>query len=122
MNSKILVVVFFLICCSCQSGNGHHAEELAIGREVYIANCISCHQDDGTGVQGVYPSLVRSTGIAAGQTNRTIKLIKHGSGLEGGMQPVHLTGKEIAQVINYIQNSWGNQAPMLTAAQVEAIN
>ncbi|MDN5211854.1 cytochrome c [Fulvivirgaceae bacterium BMA12] len=104
---------------SCRSKS--EKESLAHGREIYIANCISCHGDTGSGVPDKYPSLVKTDRIIAAQTQRAVKLIKYGSGFENGMRPVALTDKEITEVINYIQNSWGNKADFIAQSQVKTI-
>ena len=55
------------------------------------------------------------------QTLRAITLIKQGSAFEAGMKPVALTNKEIRDVVNYIQNTWENEADFLTKAELEQI-
>lgn len=94
---------------------------MARGKEVYIANCITCHQPDGNGISGIYPSLVKSNKISTDQTKRAIQLITNGSPFEGGMRPIHLHKKEIVDVINYIQNAWENEAPMLTTSKLSTL-
>ena len=117
--SGIFLIFFLTMIVSCQSK--WEKRSLAHGEEVYIANCISCHLESGEGVPGVYPTLRKSGRIIEVQTDRAIRLIKYGSGFENGMMPVSLTNKEIAEVVNYIQNSWGNKASLVVQSQVEAI-
>ena len=119
MRYKIISTFFLAIIISCQSK--WEKENLAHGKEIYIANCISCHLENGEGVKGIYPSLRKSDNITEAQTYRAIKLIKYGSGYENGMMPVSLTNQEIAEVVNYIQNSWGNKASFIVQSQVEVI-
>ena len=112
-------ILLFLVGYSCKSNPDNI--RMAQGKEVYIAHCVSCHQADGKGIPGVYPPLVKPDIIRESQTIRAIGLIKNGSGYSGGMNPLSLTTTEITDVLNYIQNSWGNMAPILLKSNVEAI-
>lgn len=106
---------------SCQSNDETSYQELANGKEVYITNCISCHGENGEGINGLYPSLIKPDGIIEAHTHRAARLIKYGSAFGQGMKPVSLSSKEIAEVINYIQNNWGNKAEPVSRSQVDAI-
>lgn len=117
MKHRLIYFLLFVFLVSCQSKE--EKASLAKGKEVYIANCITCHQPDGMGVEAMYPSLVKPETIIWAQTERAINLIKNGSGFEAGMKPVALTDQEIMDVINFIQNSWGNEASFLTLSQIK---
>ncbi|MEL7119159.1 MAG: cytochrome c [Bacteroidota bacterium] len=112
MKSGITLVCFSLVLCSCQKKS--EEESFARGKEIYLANCISCHQSDGKGVKGVYPSLIKPDYIEENYSRRAIKLIRYGSGSNFGMKPIALSNEEITDVLNYIQNTWGNEASHLT--------
>lgn len=120
-DSRTLSLTIAMTLISCQSNQEKETQQLAHGREVYIANCISCHREEGEGVPGFYPSLRKNDAIIEAQTTRAIRLIKYGSGYDNGMKPVSLSSQEITAVINYIQNSWTNNAPFISQSQVEAI-
>ncbi|WP_422860709.1 c-type cytochrome [Flagellimonas sp. S174] len=115
--SLVLSSLFALAACQPTMKE----QSMARGKEIYIANCITCHQPDGNGITGIYPSLVRSNKISMDQTKRAVQLISHGSLFEGGMKPIHLSEKEIGDVINYIQNSWGNETPATSTTELRAI-
>ncbi|PKV49087.1 nitrite reductase (NO-forming) [Aquimarina sp. MAR_2010_214] len=117
MKQPLITSFCFLAMFSCQPKA--EKESIANGKEVYITNCISCHQPDGQGIEGIYPSLLKSDDITRSQTERTVTLIQFGSGFEGGMKPIMLTDKEITDVINYIQNTWQNKAPFLTKTELK---
>jgi mono/diheme cytochrome c family protein len=103
-------------------------ESIKRGELVYIANCINCHMDNGNGMEGAFPPLAQSDYLMA-DTHRAIKQIKNG--VEGemtvngvtyyGMMPAqNLNEKEIADVMNYIRNSWGNTGKVVTVDDVKA--
>lgn len=71
------------------------------------------------GIERTYPSLVKPDYITMDQTERAIKLIKYGSGFDAGMKPIALTDKEIIDVVNYIQNTWENEAPFLLETELK---
>jgi cytochrome c oxidase subunit II len=93
------------------------AELVKAGEKVYGANCSACHQASGAGIPPNFPSLIGSAvvkGPAAGQITQILK----GKGL---MPPfAHLSDADIAAVITYTRNSWGNNSGVVQPAQVAA--
>lgn len=114
-----MILLLAVTIFSCRSKE--EKESLARGREVYITHCISCHRDTGEGVPGTYPSLIKPDRIVAAQTQRAIILMKKGSGHESGMRPISVNNKEIADVLNYVQNSWDNKADFILESQIDTI-
>ncbi|MBM3826418.1 MAG: c-type cytochrome, partial [Verrucomicrobia bacterium] len=117
-----------------------------LGKEVYFreAHCMTCHQPDGKGADtpgkpgvGAYPSLVKSDWLE-GDPDRVIKIVlnglygpmKHAGRIYGDMasgQPA-MTGlgqllkdEEVAAVITYVRQSWGNNLPPVKAADVKRV-
>ena len=87
------------------------------GREIYTDFCISCHLPTGEGVESVFPPLAKSDflfknreasirGIKFGQQG---EMIVNGKTYNGSMASLGLEDDEIADVMNYITNSWGNK-------------
>ncbi|GGH18820.1 cytochrome c [Sphingobacterium alkalisoli] len=100
------------------------------GSIIYKASCIGCHMVKGEGIVGLFPPLAKADYLD--NTKKTIHAIKFG--LEGeitvnnevydNMMPsANLSNQEIADVVNYIKNSWGNSSKgkAVTAKMVEAI-
>jgi protein SCO1/2 len=101
------------------------------GRELYLANCASCHQDDGHGVAGKYPSLIDSPWVL-GAPNRLVALTLDGvsgghheaRGSYEGVMPAYrtiLTPTLISSVLTYVRQSWGNRAPSISAGYVQKL-
>ncbi len=105
------------------------ADSVKRGEAVYTATCVSCHQVTGTGVPGVFPPLAKSDYLMS-DTKRAIRTVLHG--LEGEItvngEPYnqqmpsqsHLSDGQVADVLNYVRNNWGNQGPVITPAQVKS--
>ncbi|MFY8003835.1 MAG: c-type cytochrome [Chitinophagaceae bacterium] len=99
------------------------------GAELYNTYCSSCHLTNGKGMDAVYPGLVKSTTVLK-DAKKTVQIILKGqSGVaingvnyDVAMPPQdYLTDDQIAAIVNYVRNSWGNKAkPNITAAQVKA--
>lgn len=104
-------------------------ESMIRGEKVYVANCQSCHMPQGEGIAGTFPPLAKSDYLMKDQ-KRAIRSILHGvngeitvNGEKYSMaMPAqdYLSDQEVADVLNYIQNNWGNKAKVVTPAQVKA--
>ncbi|MBS3738424.1 c-type cytochrome [Mesohalobacter halotolerans] len=100
------------------------------GQWVYEDFCMRCHLPTGKGVSGVYPPLAQSDWLVD-KVDKSIASLKYG--LKGeikvngetynNVMPAQgLSDEEIADVMNYIMNSWDNtQEDMITPKQVKAI-
>lgn len=114
----ILGISVLCLCISCTEFSAEEQAALDRGHEIYLAHCISCHGPNGDGMNGAYPSLIRPE-IAAANTDRAMRLIREGSGFEEGMKPIALTEDELVEVVNYIQNSWGNKSEFIATLNRE---
>ena len=81
---------------------------VARGEKVYAANCVACHQSTGKGV-GQIKALDGSPIVLDADKSRQIAIMLNGAG--NGAMPAwkQLTDTEIAAVITYTKNQWGNQ-------------
>lgn len=90
------------------------------GKEVYGANCASCHMISGEGVKNLFPSLVNSS-IVLGPVEEHIKTVLHGKNLMPAFAP-QLNDADIAAVLVYERNSWGNNTgDIVQPADVKAL-
>ena len=97
------------------------------GKEIYQDFCLQCHLDNGKGVENAFPPLAKSDYLQ-NNIEASIRGVKYG--LRGEitvngetynsvMVSQGLDEEEIADVMNYILNSWGNKAEkQITVAQV----
>ena len=105
-------------------------QSIADGKEIYQDFCLQCHLDTGKGVSGVFPPLAQSDYLL-NDIDLSIRGIKYGmSGpitvngeqYNGVMQNQGLDDVEIADVMNYVINSWGNKSKeVITPERVASI-
>ena len=93
-------------------------ESIKRGKLLYQDLCLRCHMPDGKGVEGIYPPLAKSDFLFK-HLKESILAVKQG-GIEGEiivngvkyntqMEDMGLYEDEVADVLNYILNSWGNK-------------
>jgi cytochrome c oxidase subunit 2 len=85
------------------------AELMAKGATVYAANCAACHQPNGKGMPPAFPALEGSK-VVAGPAQDQIHIVLNGK--PGTAMPPwkQLSDVDIASVITYTRNSWGNKS------------
>lgn len=121
------------------AGGGAGAEKTApdpmvIGKRLYTANCVACHQATGQGVAGQFPPLAGSEWVVGGDWHGDNHLVKillqglqgpiqvEGKTYNGAMPPwKQLKDEQIAAILTYIRNEWGNSASPISAEQVATI-
>jgi mono/diheme cytochrome c family protein len=108
---------------------GGVAASITRGKQVYLEQCLACHQADALGVSGMNPPLVK-TKFVLGDKAKLVKIVLNGmTGIEiegedyhGVMAPhSDLTDQQIADVLTYVRNSFGNKAAAVKASEVKAI-
>ncbi len=107
------------------------SESYLRGKEIYSDFCVTCHLPNGKGIPGNFPPLAESDWLKNKKTE-SIRAIKYGiSGpiLVNGekynnvMAAQGLSDQEVADVMNYISNSWGNSSKSeVTEADVTSIS
>ncbi|TDD99745.1 c-type cytochrome [Flavobacterium cellulosilyticum] len=100
------------------------------GKEVYADFCIQCHMANGKGDLKNFPPLDGSNwlikninqSIHAVKFGQTGEILVNGKKFNNTMPSMGLSNQEVADVMNYIRNSWSNkQQKMISLKQVEAI-
>ena len=106
------------------------AASLERGKAVYSRTCIACHQPTGLGLPPVFPPLAGSEWIAKSASIAVRNIVNgmmgpvtvKGVTYNSMMPPVAgLSDKDIADVVTYVNNSWGNTGAIVTEAEVAAI-
>jgi len=86
-------------------------ELVAHGQQVFNSNCAACHQPNGTGNAAIGAPALVGDKVVMGPKQHQIDVVLNGQN-NGKMPPWrHLSDVDIASVISYTRNSWGNQAP-----------
>ena len=98
------------------------------GKGVYMQTCFVCHQPEGEGLPGQIPPLAKSdflAGLAKEDYIRGVllgrsgQIVVNGKSYNGVMTPLnYLTDEQIADVLSYVRNSWGNSGDAVTVAEV----
>ena len=131
---KTLITLFALIifCSAIFPGQDDElAKSIGRGKEIYKENCITCHMGAGEGIPTTFPPLAKADYLIK-TPGKAIHAIKFGlqgkikvndAEFDNMMPNPGLGNDEIADVMNYIQNSWGNSSEkkMVTEKMVEDI-
>ncbi|EID73898.1 nitrite reductase [Imtechella halotolerans K1] len=103
------------------------AQQITDGKNLYSRTCFACHQSEGQGIPGAFPPLAKADYLNA-NVNRAISTVLHGlsgeitvngSKYNSVMTSQNLTDQEIADVLTYVYNSWGNNKTRVTAEMVK---
>ena len=99
------------------------------GKRVYMQTCFACHQPDGKGLSGIFPPLAASDYLKADR-ERAIRIVTkgltgpvtvNGQAFNNVMPPQVLTDQQIADVLTYVTNSWGNSGEAFTVDDVRRV-
>ena len=126
-----MVVLGALAGCSPDSASapqalaeGHSSADT--GARIYNGNCIACHQQDGRGIPGVYPSLVGSPVVLGDPQDLTLWVVKgrRPLSLPAGRYPTTMLQfgwmkpEDAAALFTYLRASFGNAAAPVDPATV----
>ncbi len=98
------------------------------GAQLYEKHCVECHKADGRGAPTAYPPLAGNRSVVADLPINPIRMVLNGGyppSTQGnprpyGMPPFGhaLSDAEVAALVSYIRNAWGNQAASITPDEV----
>ena len=104
------------------------AAQMASGEKLYKGSCVACHELDGSGAPRIYPPLPGNANLQSADAASAIQIILVGAETittprapNTGSMPQYaskMSDQEVADVVTYIRNAWGNAAPAVTAAEV----
>uniref|UniRef100_UPI0030DCB99C c-type cytochrome n=1 Tax=Bizionia echini TaxID=649333 RepID=UPI0030DCB99C len=101
-------------------------EQMEYGKQTYMQTCFACHQAEGQGVPNAFPPLAKSDYLNA-DVDRAIGVVLHGLTGEitvngekynSVMTRQTLSPDEVANVLTYVYNSWGNSKKVVTKEMV----
>lgn len=128
---KIISVLFIsTFCYIIVFAQGVAKAQMDRGKTVFETYCLTCHQEDGSGVPKLNPPLINTSYVKGDKkkiitwvlSGTTDKIEIDGQYYSNNMPPQnYLKDQEIADVLTYIRNSFGNKASAITAADVKAI-
>ena len=144
MNKLVIILILFgLFACDgfeqqekdvhIPEGMGRRDEMrfkqyLVQGKRIYLSKCASCHKADGTGMQKLYPPLAKADYLL-NNLDKSICMVRSGyteplivNGIEYNMTMPEfkkLSPLELAEVMTYIGNKWGNKMGFIEVNQVE---
>ncbi|MDG2194748.1 MAG: c-type cytochrome, partial [Polaribacter sp.] len=111
------------------SKNKTLAEKIASGKNVYTKTCFACHQANGEGIPNAFPPLAKSDYLNA-DVKRAIDIVLNGKTGEikvngkiynSVMTKQTLTDDEVADVMTYVYNSWGNNKTNVKVSAVQEV-
>ncbi|OOR91192.1 nitrite reductase, copper-containing [Moraxella caviae] len=103
-------------------------ERVKAGKAIYDANCAACHQPNGEGVPNAFPPLAGSDyfkddklkAVDAVVKGLSGKITVNGKEYNSVMPAVSLNDEQVANVVTYVLNSWGNQGGEVTPNEVKS--
>lgn len=106
-------------------------EQMTQGAAVYADNCTGCHMDGGEGMAKVFPPLKGSSAIQAKKADTLIRVVLGGAAVPATttkptgfkMPDFHdkLDNSQIAAVVTYIRNAWGNRGSVVSASDIASM-
>ncbi|WP_275626739.1 cytochrome c [Pseudomonas sp. 273] len=101
------------------------------GAALYVDNCAACHRTDGKGYARVFPALAGNPVLQSADATSLIHIVLDGHTLPATATAPstfsmpgfawRLSDQQVAEVVNFIRSSWGNQAEAVDAGQVKAL-
>ncbi|MGH6785032.1 MAG: c-type cytochrome, partial [Sphingomicrobium sp.] len=118
------------VAAAATSGAPTKEQQIAAGKALYNGTCSTCHQGNGAGLADVFPPLAKSDYLMKDK-ERSIgvvlnglsgKVTVNGKDYNSVMPPMsQLTNDEIANILTYVMNEWGNSGPPVTPGEVAKV-
>jgi nitrite reductase (NO-forming) len=113
-----------------QQGTLTKADQIAAGKQLFLGTCSPCHQPEGQGVPNAFPPLAGSDFLMADKSRaigvvlngRTGPITVSGKDFNSVMPPLsQLPDDDIANILTYVRNSWGNTGDAVATTEVSTI-
>jgi nitrite reductase (NO-forming) len=106
-------------------------QQIAAGQNLFAGTCSSCHQPTGLGLPGAFPPLAGSDFIAHNDKSKIIGIVLNGftgpikvngASFVSTMPPwSHMNDDDLANILTYVFNSWGNDFGVVSEADVAGV-
>ncbi|MCC8361052.1 copper-containing nitrite reductase [Salinimicrobium sediminilitoris] len=105
------------------------AEKMERGKQVYTQSCLACHQATGAGIPNAFPPLAESDYLNA-DVHRAIEVVKfgltgeievNGNVYNSAMPKQNISDEDVAAVLTYVYNNWGNNKTEVTQKMVKEV-
>lgn len=133
-NTDLTAIATYLKSVSGQKPKGNPAPKVAVmnaGKAIYGDLCAACHRRDGHGVANLFPDLPHVASVAGQDPTTVLRVILEGTQtVATDKEPTapampafgwQLNDDQVAAVASYVRNTWGHQAPLVTADEVKSI-
>ena len=87
------------------------------GEQLFLNNCAECHQRDGKGIPNIYPALAGSKVVRGSSVDVALVML-----IGRGEMPSFagaISHEDMASIINYVRNAWGNSGEEISAQRIE---
>lgn len=134
MPNKLKISVFLILLLTSTSSIIYAQQELEVsmkrGKDIYSTNCAVCHMANGEGITGAFPPLAKSDYLMKDTKRAALNIINGVSGemkvngisYYGAMGAYGaLSNQDIADVLNYIRNSWENKGNIVEVKTIKAL-
>ena len=130
MKKAVFIFLVSFISLASSAQKTVPASSMTAGKAIYEQYCMTCHQVDGAGAQNMIPPLIKTSYVLGDKAALTKILLNGMSGeikVNGDMysneMPAqdYLKDEEIAAVLTYVRNSFGNKASAVTTDEVKKI-
>lgn len=109
--TSILLLATMLFCIEASAQDR--------GETLFLNNCAECHQRDGQGIPNIYPALAGSEVVRGSGVDVALVLI-----IGRGEMPSFagaISHEDMASIINYVRNAWGNRGESITPETIEKL-
>jgi mono/diheme cytochrome c family protein len=101
---------------------------MKMGKSIYADECAACHGGDGKGTPAMFPSINGSPAVQQSDATSLMRVVLRGARSAGTdaaptapAMPAFewlLTDEQVAAVLTYVRNAWGNAAPPVASSDV----
>lgn len=129
MFHRLVVLTWLFLAAALTRAADDKSALMAKGRLLYLQHCVICHQGSGQGTPGTFPPLAKADYLMAKPENGIRAIVEglsgritvNGTNYNNTMPPILLTDEQVAAVLTFVRNSWGNESEPITVQQVSQV-